>query len=174
MWMECCVKQHPCAFLLWMRWENVIVCSSFIIIFLWICFVLLVFLTFNISAFHFLLHWISWSPDHYHYDYLSNPDQPIPLSLRDGVCSSYWATHPCTLPVLPSILCSSHRGEARCESWQSSPHHPSWATGHRVGFSYFTGWPFSHGVHLPWSSAACSGTSLVHCRYGCYNPTNKA
>ncbi len=30
MWTECSVKQHPCAFLLWMRWVNIIVCRSLI------------------------------------------------------------------------------------------------------------------------------------------------
>ncbi len=125
----------------------------------------LVCLTINISAFHFLLHWISWSPDHYHHDYLSDPAQPVPLALWDGICSAFWATHPCTFPVLPCILCSSHRGTARCESGQSGPHYPGRATGHCVGLSFITGRPFSHGVHLPWSSAACSGTSPVYCRY---------
>ncbi|KAL0172513.1 hypothetical protein M9458_032824, partial [Cirrhinus mrigala] len=37
-----------------------------------------------------------WSPDHYHHDYLSDPAQPVPLTLRDGICGSCWATHPCT------------------------------------------------------------------------------
>lgn len=106
-------------------------------------------LSIHISAFHFLLHWISWSPDHYHhYDYLSNSTQPIPLALRDGICSSYWAAHPFTFTVLPSILCGSRRRAARRESRESCPHHPSRAAGHSVGVSILTGGPFSDGVHL--------------------------
>ncbi len=57
------------------------------------------------------------------------------------------------------------QGAARFESGQSGSHHPGRATGHCVGLSFITGRPFSLGVHMPWSSAACSGTSPVHCRY---------
>lgn len=121
---------------------------------------------FNLSAFHLLLHRVSRSPHHHHHElHLSYSSQPNTLALWAGIRRSYRATRPLPFPVLPSILCCGHRGADGGGTGPFSPHYPCGATGHCMGVSLITGWSSGHGIRLPWSSAACTGTSTVYCRY---------